>query len=81
MPVLSLKQIIRITQLCQSQLPKRLELALRQVEDDPNAVRSIGVEWAQRQIAELIEQGADGVHIYALNKVKSAIELINAARG
>jgi methylenetetrahydrofolate reductase (NADPH) len=81
MPVLSLKQIIRITQLCQSQLPKRLESALRQVEDDPNAVRSIGVEWAQSQIAELIEQGADGVHIYALNKVKSAIELINAARG
>ena len=81
MPVLSLKQIKRITQLCQSQLPKALESALSQVENDPDAVRAIGVDWAQRQIAELIERGAEGVHIYALNKAKSAIELINAARG
>ncbi|MDE0768847.1 MAG: methylenetetrahydrofolate reductase [NAD(P)H] [Opitutaceae bacterium] len=81
MPVLSLKQIKRITQLCQSQLPKTLESALSQVEEDPDAVRRIGIDWAQRQIAELIERGAEGVHIYALNKAKSAIELINAARG
>lgn len=81
MPVLSLKQIKRITQLCHSQLPKTLESALSQVEDDPDAVRRIGIDWAQRQIAELIKRGADGVHIYALNKAKSAIELINAARG
>ncbi|MGY8693679.1 MAG: methylenetetrahydrofolate reductase, partial [Verrucomicrobiia bacterium] len=54
---------------------------LSQVENDPDAVRAIGVDWAQRQIAELIERGAEGVHIYALNKAKSAIELINAARG
>lgn len=81
MPVLSLKQIKRITQLCKSELPKALEAELSQVQDDPDAVRRIGVDWAKRQIAELIDHGAQGVHIYALNKAKSAIELINAARG
>ena len=75
-----IKQIKRITQLCQSQLPQALEARLIQVQDDPDAVRQVGVEWAQRQIGELLERGAKGVHIYALNKAKSAIELINSAR-
>lgn len=81
MPVLALAQIKRITQLCQSELPAPLEAKLSQVESDPEAVRAVGVEWAMRQIEELIENGAQGVHIYALNKAKSAIELINSARG
>lgn len=81
MPVLSLKQIKRITQLCHSELPQALEAELSNVEDDPEAVRAVGVAWAKRQIGELIERGAPGVHIYALNRAKSAIELINAAKG
>ncbi len=81
MPVLALKQIKRITQLCQSRLPKTLEAELNKVESDPEAVRKIGVEWATRQILELIDQGVPGVHIYALNKAKSAVELMNAVRG
>lgn len=80
MPVLALKQIKRITQLCQSELPHELEAKLNEVESDPEAVRRVGVEWAMRQVEELIEKGSPGVHIYALNKAKSAIEIINAAR-
>ena len=80
MPVLALKQIKRITQLCQSELPAELEAKLSAVESDPEAVRRVGVDWAIRQVEELIAKGAPGVHIYALNKAKSAIEIINAAR-
>jgi len=80
MPVLALKQIKRITQLCQSELPKTLEAELSKVESDPEAVRRVGVDWAVRQVEELLERGAPGVHIYALNKAKSAIEIIEAAR-
>ncbi len=80
MPVLALKQIKRITQLCQSELPRALESKLSEVESDPEAVRRVGVEWAIQQVEELIERGAPGVHIYALNKAKSAIEIINAAK-
>lgn len=80
MPVLSLKQIKRITQLCQSRLPASLESQLSQVESDPEAVRRIGVEWASAQIEDLLANGIPGIHIYALNKARSAIELIDAAR-
>ena len=80
MPVLSLKQIKRITQLCQSRLPESLENQLSQVESDPEAVHRIGVEWASAQIKDLLSNGIPGIHIYALNKARSAIELIDAAR-
>jgi methylenetetrahydrofolate reductase (NADPH) len=80
MPVLSLKQIKRITQLCQSRLPESLENQLSQVESDPEAVQRIGVEWASAQIKDLLSNGIPGIHIYALNKASSAIELIDAAR-
>ena len=80
MPVLSLKQIKRITQLCQSRLPNSLESQLSKVESDPEAVRRLGVEWAAAQIEDLLANGVPGIHIYALNKARSAIELIDAAR-
>jgi methylenetetrahydrofolate reductase (NADPH) len=80
MPVLSLKQIKRITQLCQSRLPESLENQLSQVESDPEAVQRIGVEWASAQIKDLLSNDIPGIHIYALNKASSAIELIDAAR-
>ena len=80
MPVLSLKQIKRITQLCQSRLPNSLESQLSKVESDPEAVRRLGVEWAAAQIEDLLANGGPGIHIYALNKARSAIELIDAAR-
>ena len=80
MPVLSLKQIKRITQLCQSRLPNSLESQLSNVESDPEAVRQLGVEWASAQIEDLLANGVPGIHIYALNKARSAIELIDAAR-
>ena len=80
MPVLSLKQIKRITQLCQSRLPHPLESQLSNVESDPEAVRQVGVEWASAQIEDLLANGVPGIHIYALNIARSAIELIDTAR-
>ena len=80
MPVLSLKQIKRITQLCQSRLPRSLESKLSKVESDPEAVRQVGVEWASAQIEDLLANSVPGIHIYALNRARSAIELIDTAR-
>ena len=80
MPVLSLKQIKRITQLCQSRLPNSLESQLSNVESDQKPFASYEVEWASAQIEDLLANGVPGIHIYALNKARSAIELIDAAR-
>lgn len=76
MPVLSLKQIKRFTQMCGASLPGELEKRLEQVgEEDPVAVENVGIEWALSQIEDLQKQGAPGVHLYILNRERAALTL------
>lgn len=80
MPVLALKQIKRIAELSHAELPKELENRLAAVEDDHEAVRQVGVEWAREQMADLIKQGVPGIHLYAMNKAQSTIDLLSSFR-
>ncbi len=80
MPVLSVAQIKRIAKLCDASLPTELETQLDKVQGDVDAVKQVGINWAQKQMSELIEQGVAGIHLYALNKADAAIELMSTFR-
>jgi len=75
MPVLSLKQIKRITGLCGASLPARLNKRLEAAGEQPEIVETIGIDWALTQIRDLLAQGAPGYHLYTLNRAKSALIL------
>lgn len=75
MPVLSLKQIQRFTQLCGASLPDRLVKRLEAAGDFPEAVEAVGIDWALTQIRDLLAKGAPGYHLYILNRAKSAVAL------
>ena len=80
MPVLSLKQIKRITQLCQSKIApfSRIpaeQCGIRSRSRSPGRSR-MGLRPNRRPLAN----GVPGIHIYALNRARSAIELIDIAR-
>ena len=75
MPVLSLKQIQRFTQLCGATLPVRLIKRLEAAADFPDAQEAVGIDWALAQVRDLLEHGAPGYHLYVLNRAKSAIAL------
>jgi len=68
MPITNWPQIERITALSGNQVPARLRAALERARDDEAAAVAVGVEWATRQCAELLRQGAPGVHFYTLNR-------------
>lgn len=80
MPVLSTKQIKRITSLCGSTLPAALEAALENAGDDAEAVRDVGFAWARDQLLDLQKNGVPGVHLYALNRSDAALNLMHAFR-
>ncbi|MBC2607691.1 methylenetetrahydrofolate reductase [NAD(P)H] [Pelagicoccus albus] len=80
MPVLSLKQVKRITSMCGASLPAELEKHLNLAGDNDELVRQIGIRWATEQLQDLIEQGLPGVHLYALNRSDVATELMSAFR-
>ena len=79
LPIMSLAQVQRFG----TALPEALSEKLEAAGDDKAAQRQIGVEWATDQIAELIDRGAPGVHLYIMNMSKSALGILEQlqARG
>ena len=75
MPVLSVKQIQRITAMCGATLPPRLTRRLEVAAENPDVVETIGIDWALTQIRDLLDRGAPGYHLYILNRAKSALAM------
>ncbi len=75
MPVLSLKQVTRMTSLCGASLPDRLTRRLEAAGDQPDIVDTLGIDWALMQIRDLTARGAPGYHLYILNRARSALTL------
>lgn len=75
MPVLSLKQIKRFTEMCGASLPPALVTRLEAATENPDVVEIIGIDWALTQIRGLLANGAPGYHLYILNRAKAALAL------
>jgi len=77
LPVTNLSQIQRIASLCKSKLPDSFVDRLGE-NDDTEWQFSAGVEFAQKQLSELLNQGIPGVHFYVLNKSQATSEVLKA---
>jgi methylenetetrahydrofolate reductase (NADPH) len=75
MPVLSLKQITRITSMCGASLPDRLVKRIEAAGDHPEIIEAVGIDWALTQIRDLLAHDAPGYHLYILNRARSALTL------
>jgi methylenetetrahydrofolate reductase (NADH) len=80
MPILSVKQIQRITSMCGSSIPTNLQRELDAAADDDKKASEIGVRQCIRQAQDLIRQGAPGVHFYVLNKSTCIRQIMEALR-
>jgi methylenetetrahydrofolate reductase (NADH) len=70
-PILSSHQIKKFTALCGAKLPEPLLASLEKFSDNDEAAAEFGVEYATKQCADLLRQGAPGIHFYTLNKARS----------
>jgi methylenetetrahydrofolate reductase (NADPH) len=68
MPILSVGQIKRFTQMCGARIPADLLRRVEAVEDDPEAVRQIGMYHSTQQCLDLLRGGVAGIHFYTLNR-------------
>ncbi|HSC33733.1 MAG TPA: methylenetetrahydrofolate reductase [NAD(P)H] [Thermodesulfobacteriota bacterium] len=78
MPILSVKQIERITSMCGATIPSRLRTRLDACKDDDEKARAIGIAQCIDQSKELLARGAPGIHFYVLNKSDHMKEIIGA---
>jgi len=75
MPVTNLSQITRFAQLSGTPVPADLTERLKEVEQDGEAVRAIGVEVATDLCRRLLDGGAPGLHFYTLNRSTATREI------
>ena len=78
MPVTNVRQITRFAQLSGTPLPAGIAARLHAVEDDPTAVRAVGVEIAVELCQRLLDEGAPGLHFYTLNRSTATREVYAA---
>ena len=74
LPVLSIGQVMRFCAMCEAHLPPLLEQGL-EAETKENQPQ-IGARWALGQVKELLDTGAPGFHLYALNQSKSTLAIL-----
>ena len=75
MPVTNLKSVSRMAEMSGATFPQGLVDALYAVEDDPEAVRQVGVNAATELSSALLEAGAPGLHFYTLNRSTATREI------
>jgi methylenetetrahydrofolate reductase (NADPH) len=80
MPVTNLRNIKRITELCESEIPEPFERQLAAREDDPQAMQDLGVAYATLQCVDLLARGAPGIHFYTLNRSPATRAILAALR-
>jgi methylenetetrahydrofolate reductase (NADH) len=80
MPITNVAQIRRFTQLCGACIPKALLRELELRADEPEAVTDFGVAYATMQCADLLANGAPGIHFYTLNRSPSTRAILSALR-
>lgn len=73
LPAISLKQIQRLCSMCRSSLPIALGRAMEAAGGDGEAAEYVGIRWAERQIENLLQCGAQGIHLYILNRSRAVL--------
>jgi methylenetetrahydrofolate reductase (NADPH) len=79
-PITNSSQIKKVTGMCGARIPDTLlhELELR--GDQPDAVADLGVAYATLQCADLLANGAPGIHFYTLNRSPATRAILSALR-
>ena len=77
MPITNAAQIKRIVELSKCSVPKKLERILEKYGDNPESMQKAGVLYATDQIIELFANDVKGIHLYTMNKVEAARDIMN----
>jgi methylenetetrahydrofolate reductase (NADPH) len=75
MPITSLSSVRRMGEMSGAPVPAEVIARFEGFEDDPEAVRRIGVEVTSELCRALLDAGAPGLHFYTLNRSTATREI------
>jgi methylenetetrahydrofolate reductase (NADPH) len=80
LPITNVAQLTRITTMCGATVPDHLRRELELRSEQPDAVHDFGVAYATLQCAELLANGAPGIHFYTLNRSPATRAILSALK-
>ena len=80
MPIVKRSQIERTVALSSASLPADFTRMISRYQDDPASLYDAGIDYAVNQLRDLIEGGADGIHLYAMNDAAVAAKIYDGIR-
>ncbi|MGN0538598.1 MAG: methylenetetrahydrofolate reductase [NAD(P)H] [Candidatus Fimenecus sp.] len=72
MPITNIKQIDRIISLSGTKIPDEVNAFLNKYSDNPESLHKAGLDFAVKQVNDLLKNGVQGIHIYTMNKPLTA---------
>lgn len=75
MPITNYAQLARFSDMCGAEIPRWLRLRLEQYQDDADALLDYGLDVVSKLSETLLENGAPGIHFYALNKTSPTLDI------
>jgi len=81
MPIYSVKMMEMLASLCGATITKEVRQGIAALPDgDKEALVDFGIEFATCQCAELLDAGVPGLHIYTMDRSKSAEGIVKCLR-
>jgi methylenetetrahydrofolate reductase (NADPH) len=76
MPAVNVAGLVRMAKMNQALIPPALLERLEAAADDPDEVRRIGIDVSTELGQALLDAGAPGLHLYALNRSESVRQIV-----
>lgn len=81
MPIYNVKMMQNLASLCGATITEEIRSGIAGLpEGDKAALNDWGVDFADKQCRGLIEKGVPGLHIYTMDRAKSAVALVEKLR-
>lgn len=80
MPITHFKQIEKFSAMAGTKIPDELVRELSQYKNEPEKLASASLRYSIKQVRELLDNGAPGIHFYTLNQSRAALEILQDIR-
>jgi methylenetetrahydrofolate reductase (NADPH) len=78
MPIVDCKKIVAFAGVCNASIPQEILDRMEPAMDMPEDMRKLGVEFAVRQVEDLMKHGVNHVHFYTMDRSDSVREIMHA---
>jgi methylenetetrahydrofolate reductase (NADPH) len=76
MPIISYKQIERMTSLANITIPNDLAKQVEKFKDNPLDIKKLGIDFGIEQCKNLVMNGFKNLHFYTLNQYNATSKII-----